>query len=416
MTTARGHAAAEAVARRSYGRLVALLASRCGDVAAAEDALADAFTSALAHWPRSGVPERPEAWLLVAARRRLLDAGRLSQTRRAAEPHLELLADEAAEGPSDIPDRRLGLMFACAHPAITPAIRAPLILQTLLGLDAAAIASAFLVSPAAMARRLARAKTKIREAAIPLRVPDKADLPGRLDAVLAALYGAYGEGWTDATGTDGRRRNLAGEAIWLGRLVHALLPEEPEAAGLVALMLHAEARRPARRDPAGTFVPLERQDTALWDRALIEEAEGLLSRANRSRGIGRFQLEAAIQSVHAARRTSGRTDWPAIVQLYDALLAITASPVVALNRAAARAEAGDPEAALRDLDDLRDDPRVANYQPFWAARAAVLARMGRGAEADAAFGRAMGLEPDEAVRAHLAQARARQWSPRRNGN
>ena len=373
-------AVAEAVARRSYGRLVALLASWSGDVADAEDALADAFAAALANWQINGVPLNPEAWLLVTARRRLLDADRRVVTALASEPHLRLLsaeAEEAGGAETVIPDRRLTLMFACTHPAIAPAIRAPLILQTLLGFNAASIASAFLVSPAAMAQRLARAKRKIRDAAVPLRVPEPAELPDRLEAVLSAIYAAYSEGWNDAMGTDGRRRNLAAEAIWLGRLVHALLPDEPETSGLLSLMLHSEARRPARRDRDGTFVPLERQNTTLWDRALIDEAEALLVRANRSLGIGRFQLEAAIQSAHASRRRTNGTDWPAIIALYDALLVVTASPVVAVNRAAAQAAAGAPETAVRELERLLQDPRMHSYQPFWAARAAALVTAGQ---------------------------------------
>ena len=402
-------AAAEAVARRSYGRLVALLASWSGDVADAEDALADAFAAALANWHIAGIPGNPEAWLLVTARRRILDSSRRAATALTSEPHLRLLSEETGEaGEADgiIPDRRLALMFACTHPAITPTIRAPLILQTLLGFDAAAIASAFLVSPAAMAQRLARAKRKIRDAAVPLCVPDRADLPDRLTAVLAAIYAAYSEGWADATGIDRPRGDLASEAIWLGRLVHGLMPGEPEVSGLLALMLYAESRRSARRDADGSFVPLERQNTASWDHVLVDEAEGLLVRANREAGIGRFQLEAAIQSVHASRHRTGRTDWPAIIALYSALLAVTASPVVAVNRAAAQAAAGAPETALRELDRFMTDPRMISYQPFWAARAAALAAVGHIRAADAAYGQAIGLEPDQAVRVHLFKARA----------
>ena len=401
-------AVADLVARESYGRLVALLASWSGDVADAEDALAEAFAKALANWRLSGVPQNPKAWLLVSARRRLLDGKRRQRTTVAAEPHLALLASEAedaGESEVSIPDRRLALMFACTHPAIRPEVRAPLMLQTLLGFDAAAIASAFLVSPSAMAQRLARAKRKIRDAAIPFCVPDRAELPDRLSAVLSTIYAAYSQGWTDALGTDGRRRNLSNEAIWLGRLVHLLQPDDPEASALLSLMLHAEARRPARRDHDGTFVPLEQQDTTRWDLTLIDEAENLLLHANRSLGIGRFQLEAAIQSAHAARRHGRPTDWKAIAELYDALLTATGSPVVALNRAAAQVAMGDLGAALNALRQLQKHPRMRSYQPFWAAYAAALALAGQSHDADAAYGQAVGLEPDEAVRSHLSAAR-----------
>ena len=247
-------ASAEAVARRSYGKLVAFLASRTGDVAGAEDALSEAFATALVDWPASGVPDSPEAWLLTVARRRLIDTGRRQRTQSESVDHLKLLMDEldaAAASKPALPDDRLALMFACTHPAITANVRAPLILQTTLGFDAATIGSAFLVSPAAMAQRLVRAKGKIQQAGIPFRVPDRSDLAPRLDAVLEAIYAAYAEGWSDPDGTEARRRNLAEEAIWLGRLVASLLPEEPEALGLLALMLYAQARRPERRDAQG---------------------------------------------------------------------------------------------------------------------------------------------------------------------
>jgi RNA polymerase sigma-70 factor (ECF subfamily) len=297
-------------------------------------------------------------------------------------------------------------MFACAHPAIDPAIRAPLILQTVLGFDAAAIASAFLVSPATMSQRLVRAKSKIRDAGIPFRVPERTDLAARLDAVLAAIYAAFAEGWSDPAGTETRQRNLAEEGIWLGRLVASLLPEEPEALGLLALMLHAEARRGARRNHEGDYVPLAEQDPAAWDAQMIEEAEALLLRASRMGAVGRYQLEAAVQSAHAARRMSGRTDWAAIARLYDALLAITDSPVVAINRAIAMAEAHGAAAGLAALDALADDPRLADYQPYWAARAGLLGQAGEVDAAEAAYARAIGLEADPAVRRFLQQRRA----------
>ena len=394
------------MARQSYGRLVAFLAARTRDVAGAEDALADAFAAALAHWPVSGVPEKPEAWLLAAARRKLIDASRRRRTAADATGHLQLLAEEMGQGDDrQIPDDRLALMFACAHPAIDPATRAPLILQTILGFDAAAIGSAFLVSPAAMGQRLVRAKMRIKEAGIPFRMPDTADLPERLEAVLEAIYAAFAEGWTDPAGTEARRRDLAEEAIWLGRLVVSLLPDEPEAQGLLALMLYAEARRRARRTADGDYVPLAEQDPASWDPRLIEEAETLLSYASRAGATGRYQLEAAVQSAHVVRRVTGRADWNAIAALYGALQAMTGSPVVAINRAVALAESEGAEAGLAVLDEAAADARLADYQPYWAARADLLARIGDATAADTAYERAIGLEADPAVRRFLQRRR-----------
>lgn len=400
-------ATAEAVARASYGKLVAFLAARTRDVAAAEDALAEAFASALAEWPARGIPRTPEAWLLTVARRKLIDAARRRQTGDEAAPTLALLADElvdAAGGDAQIPDERLRLMFACAHPAIDEGVRAPLILQTVLGFDAASIASAFLVAPTAMSQRLVRAKNRIRQAGIPFRVPEREELAERLDAVLEAIYAVFAEGWSDPMGTQPRTRDLAEEGIWLGRLVATLLPEEPEALGLLALMLHADARRDARRGANGEFIPLAAQDPARWNVALIGEAEELLLRASRMGRHGRFQLEAAVQSAHAARRQGAGTDWAAIVQLYDALLAMTGSVVVAINRAVALAEAHGAERGLTALDALQDDARLAQYQPYWAARAALLARSGNSPAAAEAYQRAIGLESDPAVRAFLQRA------------
>jgi RNA polymerase sigma-70 factor (ECF subfamily) len=407
-------ATAEAVARRSYGKLVAFLAARTRDVAAAEDALSEAFAAALIDWPAGEIPANPEAWLMTVARRRMIDAARRRRSGEDATPHLTLMAEEleaAAETASDIPDERLALMFTCAHPSIEPGIRAPLILQTILGFDAATIASAFLISPATMSQRLVRAKSKIRQAGVPFRVPERADLRERLDSVLEAIYAAFAEGWTDPAGTEARRRNLAEEGIWLGRLVASLMPNEPEALGLLALMLHAEARRAARRNAQGDYVPLAEQDPAAWSTPLIEEAEALLHRASTMGAIGRFQLEAAVQSAHVVRRRTGVADWAAIEQLYDALLAVTGSPVVAINRAIAVAETQGPKAGLAALDALADDARLADYQPYWAARAGLLARAGQIDAADHAYQHAIGLEADPAVRRFLQQRRAQLINP-----
>ncbi len=399
---------AEAVARRSYGKLIAFLAARTRDVAGAEDALSEAFAAALVDWPARAIPENPQAWLIAVARRRMIDAARRRRSSEHAGDRLQLMAAElaaAATSESDIPDERLALMFACAHPAIAPGIRAPLILQTILGFDAATIASAFLMSPATMGQRLVRAKNKIRQAGVPFRVPVRADLRDRLDSVLAAIYAAFAEGWSDPTGTEIRRRDLAEEGIWLGRLVASLLPDEPEALGLLALMLHAEARRGARRNALGEYVPLADQDPASWDAQLIDEAEGLLHRASTMGTLGRYQLEAALQSAHVVRRRTGAADWAAIERIYDSLATMTDSPVVEINRAIAVAETRGPAAGLAALDALADDPRLTQYQPYWAARAGLLARSGEVDAADQAYQRAIGLESDPAVRRFLQQRR-----------
>ena len=404
---------ADAVARRSYGRLVAFLAARTRDVASVEDALAEAFASALQDWPRNGCPANPEGWLLTAARRKLIDFARRRRTGDAAGGELQLIAEEleAAAAAStthelQIPDQRLALMFACAHPAIEAGVRAPLILQVLLGLDAAMIASAFLTSPTAMGQRLVRAKDKIRKAGIPFRIPEPEELPGRLGAVLDAIYAAFSEGWTDSGGTDVARRDLAEEALFLGQLVTQMLPDEPEALGLLALMLYVEARRPARRNARGEYVPMAEQDMSLWNMDMIEAAEGLLLRASPLNSIGRYQIEAALQSAHVARRRSGHANWGAVVQLYDALLALSGSPVVAINRALAVAEVDGAPAALAILEGLAADERLTQYQPYWAARAELLARTNACDGARHAYEVAIGLERDPAVRHFLLQRQA----------
>lgn len=399
---------ADAVARRSYGKLVAFLAARTRDVAAAEDALSDAFASALDDWPKNGCPANPEGWLMTVARRKIVDCFRVHQRHEMAAEELKVMAErlEAADG-NEIPDQRLGLMFACAHPAVDVAVRAPLMLQTVLGLDAAMIASAFLVSPATMGQRLVRAKSKIKQAGIPFRIPKKEELAGRLETVLDAIYAAFAEGWSDAPGTDSVRRDLAEEAIFLGRLVVYLLPEEPEALGLVALMLHAEARRFARRDSMGGYVPLAEQDTRLWDARMIREAEEFLLRASGFGMIGRYQLEAALQSAHAMRKRTGIDNWADVVQLYDALLALSGSPVVVINRALAVAEVEGPEVGLKALNAVGADDRMAQYQPYWAARADLLAKTGIRGEAWHAYDMAIGLEKDDSVRRFLQGQQAK---------
>ena len=392
--------AVDAVARAAYGRLLAYLSARSRDVTAAEDALADALRAALETWPTRGLPDRPEAWLFAVARRNLQAAHRRGSVRRAAEPVLELIAEERQDHAApDFPDERLKLLFVCAHPAIDPVARAPLMLQTVLGLDAARIASAFLVAPATMGQRLVRAKTRIREAGIAFAVPEPQELPERLDAVLDAIYAAYGSGWEDAAGTDARRKGLTGEAIWLARLVTVLLPAEPEVRGLLALMLYCEARGPARRDRNGAFVPLSEQDAGLWSRDLIIEAERDLAAAGALRRPGRFQLEAAIQSVHSQRPIPGQTNWEAIALLYDGLVALAPTIGALVGRAAARGEAHGPAAGLAALAELPAEP-ARSYQPYWAVRAHLLARAGD-PQASAAYATAAGLAEDPAVKLFL---------------
>jgi predicted RNA polymerase sigma factor len=411
----QAHETADEVARRSYGKLVAFLAARTHDVAVAEDALSQAFVSALADWPRNGCPENPEGWLLTVARRKVIDASRRHSTAEAATGELKIIAEgleAAASERAEIPDRRLALMFACAHPSIDAEVRAPLMLQVVLGLDAKTIASAFLSSPAAMGKRLVRAKDKIRQAGIPFRVPEREELAGRLDTVLEAIYAAFAEGWTGpGGGTDGVmdvvRRDLTAEAMFMARLVTELLPEEPEALGLLALMLHAEARRAARRSAEGEFVPLAAQDPALWDARMIDEAEALLRRAGARGLVGRYQLEGALQSAHVHRCRSGEANWAEVVAFYDALFAISGSPVVAINRGLAIAELRGAQAGLDALPEPSIDARLAEYQPYWAARAELLARTGAHEEAWNAYELAIGLERDAAVRRFLQGRQAK---------
>jgi RNA polymerase sigma-70 factor, ECF subfamily len=399
----QAHKTLDEVVRSCRAKLVAFLAAGSGDLAAAEDALSEAFASALVAWPQDGCPTNPEAWLLTVARRKLIDAVRRQREVPSSE-ELEELADAiTADAENGFPDQRLALLFACAHPAIDPVVRAPLMLQAVLGLDAMQIANAFLVSPAAMAQRLVRAKTKIRDARIPFRVPDRSELPERLDAVLNAIYACYAEGWSEAAGADAARVELVTEAIFMGKLLAEVIPEEPEAWGLLALMLFAEARRTARRSAAGKFIPLMQQNCKLWDQQMIAEAEIALRRASSAGVIGRFQLEAAIQSAHTDGLQRGRVNWGAIVRLYDALVELTRSPVAEINRAMALAELEGPQAGLYALEWVKTDKRVNEYQPYWAVRANLLARTGKCDQARHAYEIAIGLERGPAVRTYLQQ-------------
>jgi predicted RNA polymerase sigma factor len=352
------------------------------------------------------VPQNPEAWLLTTARHSLIDHVRHQQVVVASEPTLVLLREgrEDMSLSTEFPDERLKLLFVCAHPAIDPAMHTPLMLQTVLGLDAARIAGAFLVSPKTMGQRLVRAKTKIRECGIQFEVPQEGDLAERLDAVLEAIYAAFGIGWDDMAGVDQRGRDLAEEAIWLAQVLLHLMPSEAEVRGLLALMLHCEARRPARRGTDGRYIPLSEQNTKQWSPPLIKEAERHLAEAFKYGRAGRFQLEAAIQSVHAERAHSGRIDWVAITHFYEQLIRISPTLGTQTGYAAAIAEANGPEAGLTVLDSI-DSDAISSYQPYWAVRAHVLQQLGKALEARDAYDRAIGLAEDPAVKEFLLQKR-----------
>ena len=394
------------MARESYGKLVAYLAAASRDVPGAEDALADAFASALAVWPSQGVPSNPEGWLATAARRRLIDAARRRRTADQASEALELIDSElkeAADAPDGIPDRRLALMFACAHPAIEESIRAPLMLQTILGLDAAAIASAFLVSPAAMGQRLSRAKAKIRLAGVPFKIPEREDLPERLGVALEAIYAAFSHGWAEAFSDDPRGRNLAEEAIWLGRVVVSLIPNEPEAMGLLALMLYAHARREARRDAQGRYVPLSEQTVERWDQSAIEEAEGLLHAASALGRAGTLPARGR-GSVGPRRSPADRDDGLGGDRrpLRRALRPDRVSRRRRQSRSGGRACAW-AAAGLELLDEVGAKGGLAGFEPYWVARADLCAKLGDVDAARSAYSLAIGLQTDPAARAFLIE-------------
>lgn len=395
-----GRRAAENAARTSYGRLLAHLARQWRDVAAAEDALAEAFARALDVWPAQGVPANPDAWLMVAARNRLRDGARARKTREQTANSLLVLASTDSEDIPMIADKRLELMFVCGHPAIDAAARTPLMLQTVLGLTAERIASSFLVSPDAMGRRLSRAKARIKDAGIAFEVPEEDELGERMGDVLEAIYAAYGQGW-DGTGSDDQtRQGLTEEAIWLARVLVELLPQDAEALGLLALMLFCESRSAARRVD-GRYVPLAEHDTALWNLPMVREAEDTLRTAGRFNQPGRFQLEAAIQSVLVQSRLTG-ADLRLPAWTLHRLLAQKAPTIGNLvGLAAAAAEVHGPEVGLHELARL-PEAMTGDYQPFWALKAHLLQRQATDKQATAtAFSRAIGLTEDGAVRAYL---------------
>ncbi len=388
------------VACASYGRLVAYLAASAGDVAAAEDALSDAFVAALRSWPERGVPARPDTWMLTVARRSLIGTHRRRMTAEAAIPALERLhsasLDAGTTEQSAIPDKRLELLYACAHPAIDRSLHAPLMLQVVLRLDAVRIAAAFLVPPATLGQQLVRAKRKIRAARIPFTLPMSTDLPERTGAVLDAIYAAYSTGWDDPFGLDTRRNGLVDEAVRLAELVSELLPGHPEAHGLAALLLHSRARTNARRGDDGSLIPLLDQDAQRWSRDDVFRAEDHLTVAMRRGVLGPYQLHAAIQSVHNRRALTGTVDWAAITALYRGLLALTPAVGVAVATAAALLESEGPIAAAAVLDAIPDHVRE-HYQPYWAVNAETLRRRGDPTW-PAAAERANALAGDEATR------------------
>lgn len=393
-------AAVERAARDAYGRLVAILASRSGDIAGAEDALSDALLSALQRWPEQGIPANPVGWLVTTARNHAIDRYRRDGRVAGYADDLRMLEQEVTEKSQEFPDERLKLLFVCAHPAIDAGVRTPLMLQAVLGLDAARIARAFLVAPATMSQRLVRAKTKIRAAGIAFAVPDPERLAERLPPVLEAIYGAFGLAWEDFQIGAMPANDLSAEAIFLARLLVDLLPGEPETKGLLALMLFCEARRAARRDVAGRFVPLADQNVSLWSKALIETGDALLIAASHHAQFGRFQCEAASQSAHSQRAFGRAVPTGAIVGLYNLLVDRAPSFGASIGRVAALLDDRQAEAAAYALAQLPSE-RLRTHQPYWAAHAAVMRALGNDEAARESAQQAVELSDDPAVRDYL---------------
>ncbi|MEU6642701.1 DUF6596 domain-containing protein [Saccharomonospora sp. NPDC046836] len=406
MTDGAPLASVEAVFREEHGRLLAALVRRFGDLDLAEEVAAEAIEAALAHWPVEGVPPNPGGWLMTTARRKAVDRLRRDRAYAARLAVLQVEADRAAPAPpadadSGLPDERLQLFFTCAHPALPAEDRLALTLRCLAGLTTPEVARALLVPVETMAKRITRAKKKIREARIPFRVPGDDELVERLPGVLQVVYSLFTEGYAASSGPSLQRLSLAEEAIRLARILHRLMAGEREIAGLLGLMLLVHARRKSRSGPEGEWVPLEEQDRGRWDRAMIEEGRGLVEAALTGGPPGPYGVQAAIAALHDEATDLAGTDWPQIVALYDVLLALAPSPVVAVNRAVAVAMRDGPERGLALLDALAGEPRLRRYHPYAAARAELLYRLGRLGEAAVAYRKALDLAGAEPERAHL---------------
>ena len=401
-----GNALVRAV-RNDWGRLIAALTHQFGDLSLAEDALQDALEIAWRRWPADGVPANPAGWLFISARRRIIDQIRRART---FDARLPLLADEQAGGTmedsvfdmDEIPDERLRLIFTCCHPALSQEAQIVLTLRTLGGLTTEEIAHALLVPEPTVGQRISRAKRKIREAAIPFTTPEMAELPNRLASVLTVLYLIYNEGYVASNGVQLARNDLAVEAIRLARMLVLLMPDEPEAIGLLALMLLNHSRVNARTAEDGTLLTLDQQDRSRWDASQIAEGSALVEKALRMRRIGPYQIQAAVSALHAEATSAGETDWPQIVKLYDLLLAIYPTPVIALNRAAAISMASGPLQGLLAMAEIDEQDALDSYYLFHAARADMLRRAGKRAEARSAYEQALTLTNNNAERGYLA--------------